>query len=199
MAQRGTDPDGTLRCGCGATVRIEANDRPQCSSLTEPGRQCALVPVRDAAAFGLSLCGEHFAILAERFEEAFAEREAKLQEDAAGLREVLAMHARNAQESRAEVAAARTARDEAATWYVYYVRIGDRIKIGTSGNIKSRIASLMPDEVLATEPGGREIETLRHRQFAALRVRGERFQPGPELLSHIAMIREHFGEPVITV
>ena len=49
---------------------------------------------------------------------------------------------------------------------VYYLRYGDRIKIGTSANPRRRVASLPHDEVLAFERGGRPLEQRRHAQFA---------------------------------
>lgn len=54
--------------------------------------------------------------------------------------------------------------------------------------------------LLASEPGDVQLERVRHAQFAHLRVtaRGERFAPEPDLLSHIAMLRQHFGAPVVT-
>lgn len=78
---------------------------------------------------------------------------------------------------------------------VYYVRRGPVIKIGTTTGAVSRFTDLMPDEILAFEPGTAKEETLRHRQFAHLRCRGEHFRPAPELLEHIRCIREMHGDP----
>ena len=36
---------------------------------------------------------------------------------------------------------------------VYYMRIGDRVKIGTTTNLKRRRAEINPEELMATEPG----------------------------------------------
>lgn len=72
---------------------------------------------------------------------------------------------------------------------VYYIRFGERIKIGTSSNPRSRIAALPHDEVLAFERGGREVEQRRHAQFAALRWPGsEWFRADGELLAHVALV-----------
>ena len=49
---------------------------------------------------------------------------------------------------------------------IYYIRWGDRIKIGTSENVRQRLHNLYHDEVLALEPGGRTLERRRHAQFA---------------------------------
>lgn len=77
---------------------------------------------------------------------------------------------------------------------VYYVRLGDHVKIGTTTNLPARLSSLYidhdPSALLATEPGGRPIEAERHYQFAAERVYHNRelFNPSPRLLDHIARL-----------
>lgn len=77
---------------------------------------------------------------------------------------------------------------------VYYVRraSGD-IKIGTTaGPALHRVAQLRrvhgDVDILATEPGGVDVEEHRHRQFAAERLDGEWFRPGAHLLAHIATL-----------
>lgn len=101
-------------------------------------------------------------------------------------------------ERRAEQRAAAASQQS----LVYYVReLPGQIKIGYTTNMKERLLGLrLPVEnVLATEPGGRELEAKRHQQFKALRIgRRESFVDDPELLSHIDMIRAHFGPPRIT-
>ena len=72
---------------------------------------------------------------------------------------------------------------------VYYVRFGDRIKIGTSVCILGRMDNIPHDQLLAVEPGGRELEQQRHREFATDRVTGEWFLPSDELLSHVRRLR----------
>lgn len=84
---------------------------------------------------------------------------------------------------------------------VYYVRIGDHVKIGYSINMHQRLSALRVnrDAVLATEPGGRDLERQRHAQFAAERVgRREDFNPSRRLLAHIEAVRAKHGEPRIT-
>jgi hypothetical protein len=78
---------------------------------------------------------------------------------------------------------------------VYYIRRGPVIKIGTTAEAASRFTDLMPDEILAFEPGGYAEENLRHAQFAHLRCRGEHFRPEPELLEHVRLTRELHGDP----
>jgi hypothetical protein len=79
---------------------------------------------------------------------------------------------------------------------VYYIRLGDRIKIGTSGNPRQRIASLPHDEVLAFERGGRPLEQRRHAQFASHRMReSEWFDSHDALTAHIAELRGGVEDP----
>jgi hypothetical protein len=53
---------------------------------------------------------------------------------------------------------------------VYYVRLGDRVKIGTTSNPRQRFAAIAHEEVLAFERGGRTLEHRRHLEFAADRL-----------------------------
>lgn len=84
---------------------------------------------------------------------------------------------------------------------VYYIeRAGDGfIKIGYSVHPKSRMESLGTRvnrlTLLATEPGGRAVESLRHEQFSSLRVQGEWFRPAPVLLRHIKRL-QGMSEPL---
>lgn len=79
---------------------------------------------------------------------------------------------------------------------VYYVRLGDHVKIGTTKNLQRRLESLYvshdPDALLGWEPGGEEVETMRHAQFGSERVWANRelFNPSPRLLAHIATLEK---------
>lgn len=80
-----------------------------------------------------------------------------------------------------------------ATGAVYYVRLtGDRVKIGFTTNLASRLASYRarPEDLLAVEAGPRELEGRRHRQFAADRIdkRLEDFTLSEALTAHIASL-----------
>lgn len=79
--------------------------------------------------------------------------------------------------------------------WVYYVRCGHLVKIGTTSNLASRFIAIRPNEVLALEPGGPIIEFERHREFATLRASGEYFHPGPALQQQILSLREAYGAP----
>lgn len=73
---------------------------------------------------------------------------------------------------------------------VYYALVGHRIKIGHTRVLKHRMGILQPDELLALEPGGIELERKRLKQFAQWRRKGkEYFHPGPDLRAHIENLR----------
>ena len=73
---------------------------------------------------------------------------------------------------------------------VYYLRLGGRVKIGTSGNPRQRLAAVPHDEVLAFERGDRMLERNRHLQFSADRLgTSEWFAASPERLAHADGLR----------
>lgn len=70
---------------------------------------------------------------------------------------------------------------------VYYLRFRDAIKIGTtSGALVGRIVAHPWEEVLGVEPGGIDVETLRHAQFARALLPGH-----AEWFEDCQMIRDH--------
>lgn len=83
-----------------------------------------------------------------------------------------------------------------AEW-VYYIRFGDRIKIGTSSNLKGRLSTLAYDEVLAVEPGTQALVRERHREFSVLRIDGQRmwFHDARALRAHADRLRSEHGVP----
>ncbi len=78
---------------------------------------------------------------------------------------------------------------------VYYVQRGSLIKIGTTSQPKKRFRDLVPDAILAFEPGDYKIEAARHRQFQSLRRGREYFEPRALLLAHIKRVRSQHGDP----
>jgi hypothetical protein len=72
---------------------------------------------------------------------------------------------------------------------VYYMRISDRVKIGTTTSLKRRLIAFNPEELLTTEPGWFELEAQRHRQFAHLRTHGEWFRYEHDLKDHVENLR----------
>ena len=78
---------------------------------------------------------------------------------------------------------------------VYYILFADRIKIGTTRSLATRLYDIPCDELLAVEPGGCDMEQIRHEQFADHRVIGEWFQDCHELRAHIADLRTIHAVP----
>jgi hypothetical protein len=80
---------------------------------------------------------------------------------------------------------------------VYYIRRGEFVKIGTTTRYRNRMKALLPDEVLAVEPGSYSIEDQRHRQFASCRLYpgSEYFRITDDLISHVVALRAEHGVP----
>jgi hypothetical protein len=93
-------------------------------------------------------------------------------------------------ENTANVASAR-ARIAARPSVVYYVEVGDLIKIGTTVSLERRLRGYPPTaRLLAVEPGGMAEEAQRLRQFNRALVAGrEWFLPVQDLVDHIAEVR----------
>lgn len=122
---------------------------------------------------------------------------------AAHIVEAEAAPARARREQAAAAAAERAARrrDAEASSVVYYVRLGtNHIKVGTTEHLAERMVALRvvnPDDLLAVEPGGYDLEAARHRQFDRWRWRSRRedFAEAPELVEHMAAVRAENGNP----
>ena len=71
---------------------------------------------------------------------------------------------------------------------VYFIRFGDRIKIGFTTDLKRRLQVLPHDMLLATTPGTMRDEGRLHQRFAHLRITGEWFHAAPDLLAYIAAL-----------
>ena len=79
---------------------------------------------------------------------------------------------------------------------VYYLRFGDRVKIGTSSDPRRRLTRIWHDELLAFERGDRLVEHRRHEQFSADRhARTEWFVASTVLLEHAAALRAGADDP----
>lgn len=80
--------------------------------------------------------------------------------------------------------------------WVYYIRRSSVIKIGTTTKLRARMRELMPDEVLALEPGSYQRENEMHQRFDHLRYGNtEYFRPAPDLLAHIEAVTAEHGAP----
>ena len=83
---------------------------------------------------------------------------------------------------------------------VYYVRVGEYIKIGFTGNLRERMKAYMTGTLLACEPGGRSTERLRLQQFQSHRAPHgqEWFLPSAALAAHIEEVRATHPQPDIS-
>lgn len=74
---------------------------------------------------------------------------------------------------------------------IYYVRVGEYIKIGTAMDLRTRLRAYPPgSQLLASEPGSYQKEAERLAEFGEyLAARKEWFRPGPRLMEHIAAIQ----------
>jgi hypothetical protein len=79
---------------------------------------------------------------------------------------------------------------------VYYVGVGDRIKIGTTKLFRPRMSGVRAEVWHAVEPGGRELEQARHMQFAAYRLDSEWFEPAEPILALCAVLRQAYLLPL---
>lgn len=83
-----------------------------------------------------------------------------------------------------------------ASSIVYYVRRADLVKIGTTRHPHERFAALLPDEILAWEPGTHATERMRHHEFAEWRLGGSEYFEMTEVLgSHVDRLRRLHGDP----
>ena len=71
---------------------------------------------------------------------------------------------------------------------VYFIRKGNLIKIGWTGNMPKRMRELKPDQILATMPGTFQDEKNMHVRFRDLREQGEWFRIGPDLVALIGSL-----------
>lgn len=83
---------------------------------------------------------------------------------------------------------------------VYFARNGDRVKIGFSTQITTRLRalSLRRESVMLLLPGGRDLEGALHAKFAALGTgESEWFRQAPEILDFIASKNPAADLPVL--
>lgn len=90
-----------------------------------------------------------------------------------------------------------TSARERADGQIYYIRRGALVKIGTTTDLHRRMSALLPEEVLAVEPGSHSREAELHREFGSLRVPGQRewFYAGRNLQEHIEAVLDQHGPP----
>ena len=99
-------------------------------------------------------------------------------------------------EQRTPATGAKKFRPEASL-VVYFIQCTEtkRIKIGYASNIGDRFSSIQIGsptvlKLLATIPGGPDMEAELHFRFEACHLRGEWFNPSPELPNFIAGLEQ---------
>ena len=89
---------------------------------------------------------------------------------------------------------------------VYYAVRDGLVKVGTTVHFRKRMQELHTEEVLAVEPGGRDLEQARHAEFAEYQVihpdrkgnrsgQNEWFRPGERLIAHATTLRSVYSVP----
>lgn len=88
-------------------------------------------------------------------------------------------------------------RDSAEVGWVYYVQIGDKIKVGYTSDLQKRIGQYPPDsKLLASRPGTLKDERDIHSLLTARRAAGrEWYLMCDEVIDHIAAVVSLYGKP----
>lgn len=72
---------------------------------------------------------------------------------------------------------------------VYYLRFDDRVKIGTTANLRQRLGAIWHQELVALERGDRELEHRRHVELSTSRIgRTEWFRLDDAVTAHLAVV-----------
>lgn len=123
--------------------------------------------------------------------------EAKLEENRREVEQIKAARQREAEMQATLEALKPGSFGDAPGGVVYYIRRGKYVKIGTTTKLKQRMRDLMPDEVLAVEPGSYGLESSLHAQFAELRLSSsmEYFELTEALQLHIDRVLKKHGPP----
>lgn len=79
---------------------------------------------------------------------------------------------------------------------IYYLRVGDLIKIGFTADIDQRMKHYPPNtELLAQHPGTRQTERRMHHKFLHHRASGrEWFTPSDDITQHIEEVKARYKQ-----
>lgn len=165
---------------------LRGDDSALCSAITPKGKGCQGDPFPGAPVL---LCATHlrqsyeFAadLINARWADALTEQQITDQ-DAEERRRRMTEHRRMALDDRHQY---EPLKPESTEGLVYFIRFGDRIKIGFTTNLQSRMKAIPYDEILMVTPGTMDDERQCHQAFAHLRETGEWFRADPELLAFI--------------
>jgi hypothetical protein len=149
---------------------VDVFDLTTCIALDERGRDCRADPMEDAP---IPLCRRHMRIAYLHYADTLRFHTDPTPEEIADIERDPGVHA---------LGLNLRGRDPV----VYYIKIGNHIKIGYTTDLATRMAALQPDHIFGTERGDRDLERQRHEQFAHLRSKGrEYFDPADDLMAHI--------------
>lgn len=200
MRQERGRPAGNLVCGCGNRVRINDQQHGLCHVRDKDGSPCTRPVVMTHP---IALCHRHINQLVTTkpfLTRGVSEQQRtmwKLAEEEGTKEE---QRIERMKQRRREVEEQLRQEALASQSVVYYIARGGIIKIGFTTNMTQRMASLMPDAILATEPGDRALEKRRHGQFKHLRapLGNEYFSVHPDLLLHVETVLAEHGPPKMT-
>ena len=150
----------------------------RCTAQKGSGEFCDAPSMPDVP---FPICGQHAYRLWRRLSEIVTEAERdKLR--------ILTLAFEQIDEKRAREDRRRASADHV----VYYVLVGDLLKIGTTSRLKARLAQFPPNKkLLAVEPGSYELERKRHVEFADLLAHGnEWFRFEGALIEHVQNMRQ---------
>lgn len=135
---------------------------------------------------GHPVCPEHLMLIADtRTPETIPESRIK---------KILIDRANELQRAKVRESLRKSAQSAQPGW-IYYVQIGELIKIGYTENLQQRISHYPPNAIIkAVHPGTPALEKSIHRQFQESRARGrEWFRMSTPLNDHMAGVLERFG------
>lgn len=208
---------GAYRCGCGVRIKLEEPKYRADTCVAPMGEQrCRRSPTPSSS---VPLCKPHlnevkasvglikpeeldgYTDLLAAAQFGYTNRDPETFDKHEHLRQVAERHAvREAAEAAKRKPVLdidnpddmdRLGRILSPTSVVYFIRMGDLIKIGTTISIRKRVSqlSLTMSHVLATEPGSEVLESRLHEKFAHLREHGEWFRPEPDLLEYVEEVK----------
>lgn len=153
-----------------------------------PSSTCAFADCVERSSFpDMPICREHAGQAWKAFELAESDAyKAHIMADAKDL--AAAQKAANAASTRAKIDAKRR------PGTIYYLRVGDRIKIGFTIDLYQRMMQYPPNSVLmATHPGTPATERDMHSRFSQHLADGrEWFHPHADIATHIAQVQQRY-------
>ncbi|WP_381801153.1 GIY-YIG nuclease family protein [Streptomyces niveus] len=174
MALDGRRGRGAYRCGCGVRVRVS-----QTASNTSA---CSVDECRTASVTGptIRLCAGHkdqiTMVLAHDIARTDLKNLVQLQEQGAGRWKapVIPVYEGPATEATDSAVVREMPASGRHDPVVYFLRNGERVKIGTTTNLRARITalSLRQSDVILLLDGGRTLEAAMHRRFSSHRQAG---------------------------